>query len=134
MNVSYSHICGTVESYYFGHPDGFTGSSRSSSTTINDNYVDGISLTYGNTSNRTHIWTFIANDNEPCPHNEPDYVGNNHSCLNWLMECSSPNSCSHSFFRQIQQTVTEDIEMRMCRDEHRDDEGIYVVNFEIYVW
>ena len=85
-NISYSHICGTVESYYFGLPDGFTGGSRSPSTTINDNYVDGISLTYGNTSNRTHIWTFIADNNEPCPHNEPDYVGNNHSCLNWLIE------------------------------------------------
>ena len=50
MNISYSHICGTVQAFWFGTPDGFTGSS---STTINDNYVDGISLTYG-TSNKTH--------------------------------------------------------------------------------
>ena len=47
MNMSYSHICGTVESSWFGHPDGFIGSNRNSNTTINDNYVDGISLTYG---------------------------------------------------------------------------------------
>ena len=55
MNMSYSHICGNVEGSWFGTPDGFTGTSRSSSTTINENYVDGISLTYGMTSNRNHM-------------------------------------------------------------------------------
>ncbi len=49
LNLSYSHICGTVEGSYFGLPDGFAGSGRSS-TTIDDNYVDGVSLTYDNTS------------------------------------------------------------------------------------
>ena len=34
MNISYSHICGTVQAFWFGTPDGFTGRS---STTINDN-------------------------------------------------------------------------------------------------
>ena len=47
MNMSYYHICGTVESFWFGNPDGFIGSNRNSNTNINDNYVDGISLTYG---------------------------------------------------------------------------------------
>ena len=136
MNMEYSHICGTVEAFWFSTPDGFTGSSRSSSTTINDNYVDGISLTYGNTSNRTHIWTFIADGyfgrSQNCPRQVPKYVGP--SCL--TSSCSSsPNSCTHTFFRQLQQPVTEDIEMRLCRDGHRDsdDEGIYVVKVEIYV-
>ena len=72
MNISYSHICVTVQAFWFGSPDGFTGSERSS-TTINDNYVDGISLTYG-TSNITHIWTFIADEvrsNQNCPHLVP---------------------------------------------------------------
>ena len=26
MNISYSHICGTVQAFWFGTPDGFTGS------------------------------------------------------------------------------------------------------------
>ena len=52
MNIPYSHICGRVQAFWFGTPDGFAGSQRSS-TTINGNYVDGISLTYG-TSNKTH--------------------------------------------------------------------------------
>ena len=138
MNISYSHICGTVEGSWFGHPDGFTGTSRSSSTTINDNYVDGISLTYGNTSSRTHIWTFFADqgqNNQCCPHSLPDYVGNDYSCLKWVDSCSSSlYSCSHMFFSQLQQPTTEDIEMRLCRDQHRYDEGIYLGNVEMYVW
>ena len=87
MNMSYSHICGTVESSWFGHPDGFIGNDRNSNTTINDNYVDGISLTYGNEPSRTHIWTFIA-DHQSCPNNIPDYVGNNNTCLKGENSCS----------------------------------------------
>ena len=52
MNIPYSHICGRVQAFWFDKPDGFTGNQRSSRT-INDNYVDGISLTYG-TPNKTH--------------------------------------------------------------------------------
>ena len=29
MNISYSQICGTVQAFWFGSPDGFTGSPRS---------------------------------------------------------------------------------------------------------
>ena len=76
MNISYSHICGTVQASWFGNPDGFTGIERSS-TTINDNYVDGNSLTY-ETSNKTHIWTFIAESNQNCPRQVPGYVGDHY--------------------------------------------------------
>ena len=136
MNMSYSHICGTVESSWFGHPDGFIG--HRTSTTLNENYVDGISLTYGKETSRTHIWTFIA-DHRSCPNNIPDYVGNNNTCLKWQNSCSSsPKSCSPSFFRKLEQLVTEDIEMRLCQDQHRTsgggNEGIHFGNMEIYVW
>ena len=83
MKIPYSHICGTVQAYWNGTPDGFTGSERSS-TTINENYVDGISLTYG-TSSKTHIWTFIADEvgsNQNSPRQVPQYVGSDYSCLN----------------------------------------------------
>ena len=137
MNITYSHMCGTVESYWFGDPDGFSG--RPSSTTINDNYVDGISLTYGNISNRNHIWTFIADQGQSCPGEVPEYVGNSYSCLIRDKLCpSNTNPCSHMFFTQLQQPVTENIEMRLCRDNHRTDtpsrEGIFVGDLDIYVW
>ena len=134
MNMSYSHVCGTVESSWFGHPDGFIGNDRNSNTTINENYVDGISLTYGKEPSRTHIWTFIA-DHRSCPNNKPDYVGNNNTCLKWEGSCSSsPKPCSPTFFRKLEQPVTEDIGMRLCRDQHQTSEGISFGNMEIYVW
>ena len=136
MNISYSHICGTVQAFWFGSPDSLTGKS---STTINDNYVDGISLTYG-ASNRTHIWTFIADgegSNQNCPHQVPQYAGSNYSCLNPESSCTSnSNTCYSPFFRLLQQPVTEDIELRLSRDQHHqgvDYEGIYLGNLEIYV-
>ena len=134
MNMSYSHVCGTVESSWFGQPDGFIGNDRNSNTTINENYVDGISLTYGNEPSRTHIWTFIG-DHQSCPNNIPDYVGNNNTCLKWeSLGSSSPKSCSPSFFMKLEQPYTEDIEMRLCRDQHQTSEGIPFGNMEIYVW
>ena len=138
MNISYSHICSTLQAFWFGTPDGFTGNERSS-TTINDNYVDGISLTYG-TSNKTHIWTFIADEvgsSQNSPRQVPQYVGHDYSCLNMESSCTSTSSsCYSPFFRLLQQPVTEDIELRLCRDQHRaiDREGIYLGNLEIYVW
>ena len=138
MNISYSHICGIAQAFWFGFPDGFTGSKRSS-TTLNDNYVDGISLTYG-TSNKTHIWTLIADgvgSIQNCPREVPEYVGSDYSCLNEESSCtSSSSSCSSPFFSLLQQPVTEDIELRLCRDQHRvdDNEVVYLGNLEIYVW
>ena len=138
MNIPYTHICGTVQAFWFDNPDGFTGSQRTSRT-INDNYVDGISLTYG-TSNKTHIWTFIADglkNNQNCPRQVPEYVGSDYSCLNPESSCtSSSSSCNSPFFRLFQQPVTEDIELRLCRDQNRvtGREGIYLENLEIYVW
>ena len=141
MNISYSHICGRVQGTWFGFPGGFTGSMRSTSTTINDNYVDGISLTYGNTTNRTHIWTFIADQEagiQICPREKPSFVGNDYSCLMKDKSCIlASNMCSHTFFRQLQQPITENIELRLCRDHPRGSgayEGIYLGNFTIYVW
>ena len=137
LNISYSHICGTVQAFWFGSPDGFTGRS---SATINDNYVDGISLTYG-TSSRTHIWTFIADgegSNQNCPRQLPEYIGSDYSCLNPEFSCTSSSStCYSPFFRLLQQPVREDIELRLCRDQRRNSfnyEGMYLGNVEIYVW
>ena len=49
--LSYSRICGRVIGYQFGTPDGFKGGS------INDAYIDGVSITRG--SPRQHVWTLI---------------------------------------------------------------------------
>ncbi len=62
-----------MEGRYFGTVNDLTGSNRTNIITINDNYVDGISLTFGNTSHRTHIWTFSASKENYCI-NLPQYA------------------------------------------------------------
>ena len=129
LNLSYSHICGTVEGSYFGTPEGFAGSGRSS-TTIDNNYVDGISLTYGSPSHRTHIWTFSACGGD-CTAKVPEFVGSNYLTLPYFR---SPSVLM--FRRNFLPILNEDIEVRLCQDENRDTlplEGIFLTSMNIYV-
>ena len=91
QNIQYSQVCGRIIGYQVGSPQAFLNAGNS----INDRYVDGVSLTYG--SPRQHIWTFAnALDEYPdtsysfkCPctniteqHaiNLPPFVGNDYFC------------------------------------------------------
>ena len=56
--VSYSHVCGRVIGYQDKTPNAFYNFDLNPSLTINDPYIDGISLTHG--SQRDHIWSFVA--------------------------------------------------------------------------
>jgi len=92
---SYSSVCGKIS----GHGDGvaFSNSYRCT-TSLENSYVEGVSLTHGLPGNRTHIWTFAAAAPDgdthsptswrcPCsnsylkwPHTIPDYVGRDYFC------------------------------------------------------
>jgi hypothetical protein len=87
-NLSYSKACGRIIAYQVGSTDAFLSST--SSLTIDENYVDGISLTHGNPP-RQHIWTFAAGANRqphsytcPCiegsPVTPPPFVGEDYFC------------------------------------------------------
>ena len=74
---SYNRVCGQVIGYQFGRTDSFH-----SSQTIDEPYVEGISITYG--SPQSHIWTLAAGISEsksgcPCEGSEstPPFVGSN---------------------------------------------------------
>ena len=86
---NYTNICGQVRGYQFHSPNAFRGSGYS----INDSYVDGISITQG--SPRRHVWTYTAYWHEghtirylcPCGRvntsdysNVPDFVGRDFHC------------------------------------------------------
>ena len=96
--IDYSRVCGQIRGYQEGTPDAFRSFIYNPSLTIDDSYVDGVSVTYG-TSPRKHIWTFAAaivdsytkNDYEsfvcPCtrpPETDslavPPFVGNDYFC------------------------------------------------------
>ena len=170
-SFEYSKVCGKIRGYQIGSPDSFGNSGRGSNPTIEENYVDGVSLTYGHP--RQHIWTFaagldevgtIAIHNCPCTNSNqvsrasrpPSYVGNDYFCdtasigtfVNGRFYgddplwdgagCGPLNTCCSFnnppwFYKQLPQHTTDDIEMRVCRDQRRTDEEPVVEIVEIYV-
>ena len=85
---AYSQVCGKVRGYSYGAVDAF---SRSSTAEPDENYVDGVTITYGS-SPALHIWTYAAGLEETthrttnCPCNTqpgqapPSFVGNDYYC------------------------------------------------------
>ena len=52
--------------------------------------------------------------------------------------CESPNTCCSFntppwFYRQLPQTTTDNIEMRVCTNENRNDEDIAIEMVDIFV-
>ena len=93
----YSRICGRIRGYQWGSPDAFDAYNIRSKVTIDDAYVDGVSVTHG--TPRNHIWTFAAGVSEvffrritacPCDANItiriPPYVGEHYFCESGLSQ------------------------------------------------
>ena len=80
--VEYSRVCGRVIGYQYNTPNAFAPYFLNRTVTIDDVYVDGVSLTHGQ-SPRQHIWTFANAHDENrsneyvCPCTRPDlpYTG-----------------------------------------------------------
>ena len=93
--IRYTHVCGKIIGYQQKTPDAFGPYYYNRRLTIDDNYVDGISLTHGRNP-RKHIWTFAAavdevrtsryhicpctNINNPVTMPIPPYVGSDYFC------------------------------------------------------
>ena len=77
LGLNYYKVCGQVRGYQYHSPDAF----EPLSVGIDSYYVDGISITYGQ-SPRKHIWTYACGvkedyvDKHACPCNK-DYSGGN---------------------------------------------------------
>ena len=87
--ISYQRVCGRARGYQKGDTVAFYGSSFSK--TIENDYVSGLSITYGSDP-RKHVWTFATGyseqrnkkDNCPCTINPgrapPSFVGRQYYC------------------------------------------------------
>ena len=87
-NISYYKICGQVKGYQKGNTNAFDSSQES----IDDHYVDGVSITLGNP--RKHVWTYAIGISDsgsstidhycPCAArrgaNPPSFVGDHYYC------------------------------------------------------
>ena len=147
-NIEFSRVCGKFRAYQFGETSAF-----STSLSIDTHYVDGISLTHGRP--RRHIWTFAAalDDTSLCPCNNetiqtPGFVGNDYFCDTgnirdgdplWDGEgCSAGSTCCSFnnppwFYKQLPQPTTDDIEMRVCRDDYNYNEDVVIETVDIYI-
>jgi hypothetical protein len=129
--LEYSKVCGRIRAFKTGTPDGFTPHGvREQNPTIDGNYVDGVSLTHGRL--RHHVWTFAAGAFGGCSCDlssarPPSFVGTDYFCDGntelWQGCPASSNSCCSFnnppwFYRQLSQTTTDDIEMRVCRIDY----------------
>ena len=92
---SYNQVCGKIIAYQYGFANSFWASLYFTKT-INEGYLDGISLTYSKNP-RKHIWSFAValteagefpESNCPCTNitlaadatPPPDFVGNDYFC------------------------------------------------------
>ena len=134
--VSYSQVCGKILGHHGQTLDGFF------SRDIDSIYLDGVSLTYS--TPRQHIWSFAARSFCPCKE-PPPFVGDNYFCDGadfgsnqlWDGQCRGNSCCTFNnppwFHRQLSQTAADDIEMRLCRNQHVDAADMTVEVVEIYV-
>ena len=108
LGLSYSQVCGQLRGYQISTPDGFFSYlGTNPRPTINQVYVDGISITYGNAS-RKHIWTYANGINlspfgrSTCPCNtptkmnvvSPPFIGSDYYCETGD---NDNNCCDHDF-------------------------------------
>ena len=146
-NVNYSRVCGRITGYQIGTTNDFASGN------IDSVYVDGVSLTHG-LSQRQHIWTFAAalrTTDCPCQRNfraPPPFVGNNYFCDSGSLQYPDNTFYSYPlwndddcvccanppwFHQQLPQPTSDDIEMRVCRDESDRSEDIAIQVAKIYV-
>ena len=91
----YSRVCGRIRGYQFGATDAFFNGHQG----LDSFYMDGVSLTHGQSGSRAHIWTFAAARHEiydgrqptllcPCATSDapspPLFVGNDYFCESGL--------------------------------------------------
>ena len=98
VDQNYSRVCGKIKAYRRGDTDGFHNSVIGNSS-IEQSYIDGVSVTYGPPGSRRHIWSFVSGDNGtgiysshrcscsstwvwPHQHQLPSFIGDNYFCGN----------------------------------------------------
>ena len=157
-NIQFSTVCGRITAYQVGPTDDF----RVTNEDINSAYVDGVSLTHGTPRQHIWTFAAAGRMDricDPCrSESRPASVGSDFFCdtgnpmsksatsgtfhsANPLWdgdECVADNECCPTdnppyFHKTLPQPTTDNIEMRVCRNEGRGNEDIAIETVEIYV-
>ena len=134
----YSQVCGKIIAQLVGSTEGFR---KDSPRTIDQNYLDGISLTHGS-SPRQHIWSFAAESQNRCCTTEPlvvpseeyfcDGVRDNNN-IAWNDDDDEVCAVNNPpwFHKQLAEPTVDDIEVRLCVSY--PDEDIRIQSLELYI-
>ena len=138
FNILYSIVCGQIRGYGVGTIDGLYNLNQLHGNSVNDNYLDGISIS----SNGKHVWSFVAGDNR-CNSHKQGFIGNDWTCAGTgcavgdfcpnLLWNTSTCGTTTPFFKDLSVSTIADVVMRVCRDEERDNEDIAITSVELYV-
>ena len=163
---------GQVIGYQDHSPNAFHPYYLNQGRTIDDLYVDGVSITHSSYP-RQHIWTFAAAGDKVPAHNRdacpcvnslshvgftgliPDFIGCDYYCETgsriahtdrvyledplWDGEgCGQFSTCCEGerkpwFLKNLTQSVTSDIEVRVCADSVRSNEDVLIEVISIFV-
>ena len=157
---NYSRVCGRITAYQRGPAFGFWLSGHNN---LSQSYLNGVSVTHGNTP-RQHIWSFAASlGNSYCPCSDsgagsplPSFVANHYFCetdeqggtsqgtfiLNnplWDgMTCFGEDACCQFnnppwFSRTLPTATTDDIEIRLCGLTSVSNYSTPITGLDLYV-
>ena len=103
--VSYQRVCGRARGYQKGYTLAFYGTGSYYSKKIDEDYVSGLSITYGSNT-RHHIWTYASGFSEK--HNSPNncpcsftggynssFAGSNYYCETGLVNHPDSGNAYH---------------------------------------
>ena len=158
LGLNFTQVCGRAIGYMYSSADGLD--AISTSKTIDNPYVDGLSITYG--TPRHHLWTYAAGHIGRClchprsfASQPPSFVGQHYYCDGWPQAytsrwytqyplwngegCPTGNTCCDPpnlpwFHRTLNTAITDDIEVRWCHDQAVGDEDVGVELMELYVY
>ena len=168
--VPFSRVCGQVIGYQYAHVNAFRPYFNDQQFTLDDLYVDGVSITHSGVP-RQHIWTFAAAMSEvpgsnlhacPCTNSRshvaftgliPEFIGDDFYCETgsriafsnrYYLEdplwdgkgCGRYSSCCEGegkpwFFKVLSQSVTSDIEVRLCVNEPTENVLIEIISLYV---
>ena len=157
---SYTKVRGKVTAYAYRSLDAFRRLHGAGSG-IDDPYVDGISITYG--SPRKHVWTYAGGSTNldfSCPDiannhdiaKQPAFVGKNYLCVvagylvqqdsdrffnaplfTTLGDCVGDCPDDLAFCVTLDEPTSDDLELRLCTDQSKTDEDIFLKSYDFYI-
>ena len=156
--ISYSQVCGKVLGTQIHTLDAFNP-QWTGKRNIENNYLDGISVTHGAAGSRQHIFSLAGAGGKgvacPCYKGSPfadtvpEFVGKDYYCESsnsgtddvlWDGQCDDGKEapCCTSpllpyFYKDLGSATTDDIELRILPDQPFNDEDLLLRSYEFYI-